>query len=58
MAEFLRRAGKWARRQADAYRGGAQRPLGGYVAAMSAYSALVALVGAAARATGRRGPIG
>lgn len=56
MGEFLRRVRKWAGVQADAYRAGEQRPLGGYVVAMSVYSGLVGLAGAAARATGRRAP--
>ena len=45
-----------ARREADAYRAGADRPLGSYVATMGTYAASVAaLVGAGALA-GRRLP--
>jgi hypothetical protein len=45
-----------ARAQADAYRDGEVRPLGGYAAAMAVYAALVAGAGGLAALTGRRLP--
>lgn len=45
-----------ARHEAEAYRGDNPRPLGGYIAALTAYSLLVALATVIAAATGRRLP--
>ena len=45
-----------ARQEADAYRGDNSRPLSGYVAVLTIYSALVALTAVIAAATGRRLP--
>ena len=45
-----------ARQEADAYSGDGSRPLGGYVAVLAVYSALVALTAVLAAATGRRLP--
>lgn len=45
-----------ARREADAYRGEAPRPLGGYVAVLVIYSAVVAVATAAALLSGRTLP--
>ena len=45
-----------ARQEADAYSGDNSRPLGGYVAVLTVYSALVALTAVIAAATGRRLP--
>ncbi len=47
-----------AREEADAYRQGEDRPLGGYVAVMAAFAALVAGAAGLAAATGRRLPDG
>lgn len=44
------------RAEADAYRAGDDRPLGGYVVVMLVYAALVATAGAAAAVTGRTLP--
>lgn len=40
----------------DRYAGGSDRPLGGYLATMSTYSAVIAALAGAARLTGRRLP--
>lgn len=45
-----------ARREADAYRAGADRPLGAYLGTMSAYGASVAALTAAGLLAGRRLP--
>jgi hypothetical protein len=45
-----------ARREADAYRHGEDRPLGGYLGLMGIYAAGTAAVGLAARVAGRRAP--
>ena len=47
-----------AENEADAYRDGADRPLGGYVVVMATFAALVAGAAGLARATGRRLPDG
>ena len=47
-----------AENAADAYRDGADRPLGGYVVVMATFAALVAGAAGLARATGRRVPDG
>lgn len=47
-----------AKREADAYRGGNPRPLGGYAIVLLVYGGLVAAVTVAAAATGRRLPPG
>lgn len=47
-----------ARAHADAYRGGADRPLGGYVVVMAVFAALVSGAAGLALATGRRLPTG
>ena len=47
-----------AENEADAYRDGADRPLGGYVVVMATFAALVAGAAGLARATGRRVPDG
>ncbi|HEY6745960.1 MAG TPA: DUF1360 domain-containing protein [Mycobacteriales bacterium] len=47
---------KAARREADAYRGGTDRPLGGYVTTMGVYGATVAALSAAGVLAGRRLP--
>ncbi len=47
---------KAARREADAYRAGADRPLGAYLGTMSAYGASVAAMTAAGVLAGRRLP--
>jgi hypothetical protein len=47
-----------ARSQADAYRAGADRPLGGYVVVMAVFAALVAGAAGLAAATNRRLPAG
>jgi Protein of unknown function (DUF1360) len=46
----------WSRRQAEAYRHGEDRPLGGYLALMSVYSAGTAAAAAAAKLLGRKAP--
>jgi hypothetical protein len=46
----------WAHREAEAYRGGADRPLGGYLALLSGYVGGTAAVALAGRLTGRRLP--
>lgn len=45
-----------ARQEADTYRGDNPRPLGGYVAVLTIYGALVAVTTVVAAATGRRLP--
>jgi Protein of unknown function (DUF1360) len=45
-----------ARREADAYRGDESRPLSGYVAVLSVYTAVVTLAAAVAAAVGRTLP--
>ncbi|ORB74348.1 DUF1360 domain-containing protein [Mycobacterium scrofulaceum] len=45
-----------ARREADAYRGDAPRPLGGYLAVLAIYGAVVAVATVAALLTGRTLP--
>ena len=52
----VERIRKAARREADAYRAGEDRPLGAYVATMSAYGASVAALTAAGLLAGRRLP--
>jgi len=47
-----------AKAEADAYRGDEQRPLGGYVAVMAVFGALLAGAAGLAFATGRRLPAG
>ena len=47
----------WARRQAEQYRGGEDRPLGGYLAVMGVYSAGVGAVALAGRLLGRSAPV-
>ena len=47
-----------ARAEADAYRGGEQRPLGGYVVIMALFGALVSGAAGLAFATGRKLPAG
>jgi hypothetical protein len=56
MGSAVRNASRWAGRQADQYRHGADRPLGGYLGAMSVYSALVGAAALAGRVLGRRAP--
>lgn len=56
MVSALRQATAWAERQADEYRHGEPRPLGGYIGAMGAYSLLVAGAALAARLLGRHAP--
>ena len=51
--DSIRRA---ARREADAYRAGTNRPLGGYVTTMGVYGATVAAVSVAGVLAGRRLP--
>jgi hypothetical protein len=53
-----RRASDWARRQASAYRQDAddERPLGGYVAALSVYAAVTGATTLLGRALGRQAP--
>ncbi len=46
----------WFQRQADAYKNGHDRPLGGYVALMGVYAGGTALATAIARALGRTAP--
>jgi hypothetical protein len=46
----------WPQRQADTYRNGHDRPLGGYLRLMSGYAAGTAAAAALARLTGRRAP--
>jgi hypothetical protein len=48
----------WLRRQADEYRKGEDRPLGGYVALMAMYGAGTAVASGVARARGRNAPRG
>ena len=48
----------WLHTQADEYRKGEQRPLGGYVALMAAYAAGTAVASGAAKALGRPAPRG
>lgn len=55
-AEFVAQAREGAREEADAYRGNAPRPLGGYLLVLAAFSALVAATAGLAFATGRRLP--
>lgn len=47
---------EWAKRQARAYRGGADRPLGGYVGVLGAYAAAVGAATGLARLARRRVP--
>jgi len=47
-----------AREEADAYRQGADRPLGGYVVVMAVFAALLACAAGLVAATGRRLPHG
>jgi hypothetical protein len=47
-----------AKAEADAYRGGEQRPLGGYVVIMAVFGALLSGAAGLAFATGRRLPAG
>lgn len=54
----VRRAADAAQGQADAYRDGADRPLGGYVVVMAVFAALVSGAAGLARATGRTLPDG
>jgi hypothetical protein len=53
----MRKLSEAMRSEADEYRQGANRPLGGYAAAMSVFAALVGIAGtvAALRGTSRRG---
>jgi hypothetical protein len=53
---MLRSVRKRAHAIAGRYAGGNRRPLGGYVATLGTYSAVVAGLAAAARATGHRPP--
>jgi hypothetical protein len=46
----------WAGRQAEQYRGGAERPLDGYLALMSVYGSGVGVAALAGRLLGRRVP--
>jgi hypothetical protein len=46
----------WPHRQAERYRDGHERPLGGYVQLMSVYAAGTGAAAAVARVTGRRAP--
>jgi hypothetical protein len=46
----------WPQRQAEAYRNGADRPLGGYLKTMAMYAAGTVGAALAARATGRTAP--
>ncbi len=60
MTHILRRPASslstWAHRQAEAYRAGHDRPLGGYVATMSVYVAGTGAAAGLARLTGRSAP--
>lgn len=56
MRSAVRHARHWAGQQADEYRQGEQRPLRGYVGAMSAYSLLVGSAAVVARLLGRHAP--
>lgn len=47
---------RWAHREADAYRSGADRPLGGYLALLGGYVGGSAVLALAGRLTGRRLP--
>jgi hypothetical protein len=47
---------RWARSQRDRYSGGEERPLGGYLATMTAYGSMVTALAALARLTGRDVP--
>jgi hypothetical protein len=47
----------WAQRQAEQYRDGEDRPLGGYLAVMAIYSTGVGAVALAGRLLGRRAPV-
>jgi hypothetical protein len=47
----------WARRQAEQYRDGEDRPLGGYLAVMGAYTAGIGAVTIAGRLLGRKAPV-
>jgi hypothetical protein len=47
----------WAHRQAEQYREGEDRPLGGYVAVMGVYTAGVGAVALASRLLGKRAPV-
>jgi Protein of unknown function (DUF1360) len=49
---------KWLRRQGDAYRHGANRPLAGYMALLGAYTVGVGATAVAARAAGKQPPAG
>jgi Protein of unknown function (DUF1360) len=48
----------WLREQSERYSGGEDRPLGGYVGAMTVYAAAVGVTAAAALLTGREIPDG
>lgn len=56
LAEAKTEAVDGARREAEAYRGDAPRPLGGYLAVLVIYTVIVATATAAALLTGRRLP--
>ncbi|MGO8886533.1 MAG: DUF1360 domain-containing protein [Streptosporangiaceae bacterium] len=56
ITEMSSRLADQARTQRDRYAGGADRPLGGYIATMSFYSALVGSLAAAARLSHRELP--
>lgn len=52
----VRQVSRWAERQADEYRRGHDRPLRGYLAAMSVYSLFLGASAVAARLLGRTAP--
>ena len=56
MRSRVHEVNRWAREQAALYRHGEERPLRGYLGAMSVYSLLVATATVAARVVGRRPP--
>ena len=52
----LTKAKNWPERQAEQYRNGHERPLGGYVQLMSVYASGTAAAAGIARLTGRKAP--
>lgn len=58
MQDVAQRVASTARKEADGYRQGEDRPLGGYVAVMAVFAAIVAGIAGLAAGSGRRLPPG
>ena len=56
MNPSVKKVAGWYNRQASEYCAGEDRPIGGYIRALSAYSGVTAATVGAARLTGRRAP--